>query len=79
MALTTSVPLEIGGRARREAAYEPEKSHVDLVASPPSDRDSGGLFLFDGYGRVAQLVAHLDHNQGVRGSSPFSPTINKLG
>ena len=26
-------------------------------------------------GRVAQLAEHLDHNQGVTGSSPVPPTI----
>src|SRR5437867_9500867 len=26
-------------------------------------------------GRIAQLVEHLDHNQGVTGSSPVPPTI----
>src|SRR5205085_11852518 len=31
------------------------------------------------YGRVAQLVEHLDHNQGVTGSSPVPPTIFRAG
>ena len=26
-------------------------------------------------GRVAQLAEHLDHNQGVTGSSPVPPTM----
>src|SRR5258706_11785579 len=28
------------------------------------------------WGRVAQLAEHLDHNQGVTGSSPVPPTIS---
>ena len=30
-------------------------------------------------GRVAQLAEHLDHNQGVTGSSPVPPTMKIVG
>ena len=43
-----------------------------------SRRDSGNIeewvTMIRG-GRVAQLAEHLDHNQGVTGSSPVPPTM----
>ena len=40
-------------------------------ARPPPGAGRRG----DRLGRVAQLAEHLDHNQGVTGSSPVPPTI----
>src|SRR5512138_2074680 len=50
------------------------KTLVRIQVGPWSAADRGARAGAE-CGRVAQLAEHLDHNQGVTGSSPVPPTI----